>query len=44
MHIYTHRIATRSLFGTSDMPEQGKLLNEVAALVDAGNVRSTGGE
>jgi zinc-binding alcohol dehydrogenase family protein len=32
---------TRSLFGTPDMAEQGKLLNEVAALVDAGKVRST---
>lgn len=32
---------TRSLFETADMAEQGKLLNEVAALVDAGKVRST---
>ncbi len=32
---------TRSLFGTPDMAEQGKLLNEVAALVDAGRIRST---
>ena len=32
---------TRSLFGTSDMAEQGKLLNEVATLVDAGRIRST---
>jgi zinc-binding alcohol dehydrogenase family protein len=32
---------TRSLFGTPDMAEQGKLLNEVAALVDAGSIRST---
>jgi NADPH:quinone reductase len=35
---------TRSLFGTSDMAEQGKLLNELAALVDAGRVRSTATE
>ena len=32
---------TRSLFGTPDMAEQGRLLNEVAALVDAGRIRST---
>lgn len=32
---------TRSLFGTPDMEEQGKLLNEVAALVDKGKIRST---
>jgi len=32
---------TRSIFGTPDMAEQGKLLNEVAALVDAGKIRST---
>ncbi len=32
---------TRSLFDTPDMAEQGKLLNEVAVLVDAGKIRST---
>ena len=32
---------TRSLFDTPDMAEQGKLLNEVAALVDSGRIRST---
>ena len=32
---------TRSLFGTDDMTGQHRLLNEVAALVDAGLVRST---
>ncbi len=32
---------TRSLFGTPDMAEQGKLLNELAMLVDAGRIRST---
>ncbi len=31
----------RSLFGTPDMAEQGNLLNEVARLVDAGQIRST---
>ncbi len=35
---------TRSLFGTPDMAKQGKLLNEVAALVDAGDIRSTATE
>lgn len=32
---------TRSLFGTSDMGEQGKLLDAVAALIDEGKVRTT---
>ncbi len=35
---------TRPLFTTPDMAEQGKLLNEVAALVDAGRIRSTATE
>lgn len=35
---------TRSLFDTPDMAEQGKLLNEVAELVDAGRIRSTATE
>ena len=35
---------TRSLFETPDMAEQGNLLNEVAALVDAGRIRSTATE
>lgn len=32
---------TRSLFGTTDMDAQGALLDEVAALVDKGSLRST---
>lgn len=32
---------TRSLFETPDMDEQGKLLNEVARLIDAGKLRTT---
>jgi zinc-binding alcohol dehydrogenase family protein len=32
---------TRSLFETPDMDEQGRLLGEVAGLVDAGRIRST---
>lgn len=35
---------TRSLFETPDMAQQGKLLNDVAALVDAGRIRSTATE
>jgi zinc-binding alcohol dehydrogenase family protein len=35
---------TRSLFETPDMMEQGKLLNKVAALADAGRIRSTATE
>ena len=34
--LYWEMMFTRSLFSTSDMVEQGKLLNEMAALVDAG--------
>ncbi len=32
---------TRSIYGTADMAEQGRLLNEVARLVDDGTLRST---
>lgn len=32
---------TRSLFGTADMDEQGRLLAEVAGLADAGRLRTT---
>lgn len=32
---------TRSLFGTADLAEQGRLLAEVAQLVDGGQLRST---
>ena len=35
---------TRPVFDTPDLAEQGKLLNEVAALVDAGRIRSTATE
>ena len=35
---------TRSLFGTADMTAQHRLLEEVAALVDAGRLRTTVGE
>ncbi|MCB1754462.1 MAG: zinc-binding alcohol dehydrogenase family protein [Gammaproteobacteria bacterium] len=35
---------TRPLYETADMAEQGRLLNEVASLVDAGRIRSTATE
>ena len=35
---------TRSLFNTPDIAKQGELLNEVAALVEAGRIRSTATE
>ncbi len=34
---------TRSMFGTPDMIEQHRLLDEVSSLVDAGKLRSTAG-
>lgn len=39
--IYWEQMFTRALFGTDDMIGQYRLLNEVAALVDAGLIRST---
>ena len=35
---------TRSMFGTADIAEQGRLLNEVSRLVDDGRLRTTLGE
>jgi len=32
---------TRPIYGTPDMAEQGRLLTEVARLVDAGRLRTT---
>ncbi|MGQ2905855.1 MAG: zinc-binding alcohol dehydrogenase family protein [Neoaquamicrobium sediminum] len=32
---------TRSIFGTADIAEQGKLLNEVAGMIDAGKIKTT---
>ncbi|WP_275786040.1 zinc-binding alcohol dehydrogenase family protein [Pararhizobium gei] len=32
---------TRSIFQTADMDEQGKLLNQVAQLIDSGKIRTT---
>lgn len=39
--IHWELMFTRSIFGTPDMAEQGKLLDEVARLADAGRIRST---
>lgn len=39
--IHWELMFTRSLFQTADMDEQGKLLNEVARLVDEGTLRTT---
>ncbi len=39
--IHLELMYTRSIYGTADMAEQGKLLNEVARLLDAGTLRTT---
>jgi len=39
--IHHEMMFTRAIFGTPDMDEQGKLLNEVSSLVDAGKIRTT---
>jgi NADPH:quinone reductase len=39
--IHWELMFTRAIFQTPDMDAQGKLLNEVARLVDAGRIRST---
>ena len=39
--IHWELMFTRSLFGTADLAEQGRLLDEVARLVDAGTLRTT---
>ncbi len=39
--IHWELMFTRSIFGTPDMAEQGKLLDEVAGLVDAGQIKTT---
>jgi len=42
--IHWELMFTRPLFETADMGEQGKLLDEVARLIDAGRLRSTATE
>jgi NADPH2:quinone reductase len=39
--VHWEMMFTRSMFETADMDEQGKLLNEVARLIDAGTLRTT---
>jgi NADPH:quinone reductase len=42
--VHWEMMFTRPLFETADMDAQGKLLNEVARLIDAGTLRTTIGE
>ena len=39
--IHHELMFTRSIYGTPDMAEQGRILNEVSSLVDAGKLRTT---
>jgi len=39
--VHMELMYTRSIYGTADMAEQGKLLNEVSRLLDAGTLRTT---
>ena len=39
--IHHELMFTRSIYGTPDMDEQGKTLNALAAMVDAGKIRTT---
>jgi NADPH:quinone reductase len=39
--IHHELMFTRSIFGTPDMAEQGRILNEASALVDEGKLRTT---
>lgn len=39
--IHHELMFTRSMYGTPDMAEQGRILNEASALVDAGKLRTT---
>lgn len=39
--IHHELMFTRSIYGTPDMAEQGRILNEVSGLVDAGKLRTT---
>lgn len=41
LSLHWEMMFTRSMFGTPDMAAQGRLLDDVAALVDAGLLRST---
>ena len=39
--IHHELMFTRSIYGTPDMDEQGKILDAMAALVDDGKIRTT---
>lgn len=39
--IHHELMFTRSIYGTPDMAEQGRILNEASALIDAGKLRTT---
>ncbi|MFD1910647.1 zinc-binding alcohol dehydrogenase family protein [Halodurantibacterium flavum] len=39
--IHHELMFTRSIYGTPDMAEQGRILNEASAMVDAGKLRTT---
>ena len=41
LSVHWELMFTRSIYETADMDEQGELLNEVAALIDAGRIRTT---
>lgn len=41
MSLHWESMFTRSLFETADMAEQGRILDEIAKLLDAGHLRST---
>lgn len=41
MSVHWELMFTRALFETPDMAEQGRLLDAVAGLVDAGRIRTT---
>lgn len=42
--IHWELMFTRPIFGTPDLAEQGKLLNQISAMVDAGHLKSTATE
>ena len=44
MSLHWEFMFTRSMFGTADIAEQGRLLDELARLVDVGMLRTTIGE
>ena len=41
MSVHWELMFTRSIFGTPDIAEQGKLLDQVSELVDTGRIKTT---